>query len=77
MFSPKEASKILMQKHKNTKLVDCIEYEDCYIFCGVEPSGYRNYYSVDKKTGRIEYYSPAGEIDKFINAIENHRVNWH
>lgn len=72
MTTPKEAKGLLLNKYKNSKIVNAFDLESKYLFTlypkDKNPSEdllLDSFYTVDKKNGEIKEYSPLFNLDEF------------
>lgn len=79
-MTPQEAYKLFIKKHGNLTVTECIDYGKYYVFVAVEDPEKVDisdpYYAVDKKTGEVGYFSPAGDIEKWVAACVNNGCDW-
>ena len=80
-MTPQEAYSAFQKKHKKLTVTECIDYDkDHYVFVAVEnpnePDYSDPYYAVNKRNGEVSFFSPAGDIEAWVDAIETRSVKW-
>lgn len=65
--------------YKNLIVTSVIDYDDKYIIIeALENTNKKDYndpyYAVEKKSGDVTHFSPAFDIDKFFDAVENRMI---
>lgn len=76
-----EAYKIFKKAHPDLEVRACCFYDNRYFIFTALPKGveidYNDpFYAVDKKTGIVSNFSPAGNIAKWAEAMRLHQKNW-
>lgn len=79
MISYKEAIRIFKNKYPDQTITLVLDYDkDWWVIEApknlIETDYDAPYYGVNKKDGRVAYYSPGGDFDTFFAAIENRCV---
>lgn len=77
MIDYKEANKLVMELHKNSKVTSTMDAGNKFIISLV-PNNLKKgefvldgFFSVDKKTGKVNEYSPVMDTEEFKRAMKN------
>lgn len=80
MLTYKQAAAVLLKKYPQKKITMAIDYDSkWFIFMVVEDENSIDldspFYAVNKHTGDIRTYSPVDDLEKYTEAVYNHRIN--
>lgn len=72
-MTAKEAANNLRKIHNKLTVTSCKDYDsNYYIFTALEDPNEIDYncpmYAVNKRTGKVTYFTPMEDLDKFLDA---------
>lgn len=81
MINAKEAYDIFKKAYPKLVPTECCLYDNkYYIFTAPEEVGKVDfndpYYAVNRATRRLSRFTPVEDLDKWLDALVNHQVNW-
>lgn len=70
-----DAMNAFKKAHPDLEITACYDYDNRYFLFeapdkSIDKDYNDPYYAVDKNSGKVFYYSPAGDYDKFFDALD-------
>lgn len=81
MITAQQAARQLKKIHPERTITMCLDYDNKhYIFEALIDPKKTDYdapfYAVDKSSGKVTCFSPAEDLDKFFDALDNGQINF-